>query len=226
MTSEVPVITLDGPSGSGKGTLSMKLADHLGWHYLDSGALYRAIGWAVLHHHIELEDEVRLKDLLATIEINLERSKEDGSLTVWCNGRDVSADIRVVKVSSIASKCATIPLVRHALLRLQQDCRTPPGLVADGRDMGTVVFPDALVKFFLDATIEKRAQRRFNQLKSQGIDASLREVQEKLSHRDSRDRNRDIAPAQPAPDVIMIDTTELSIDEVFAKLVECLQGFV
>ncbi len=216
----VTVITLDGLSGSGKGTYSLLLAKALGWHYLDSGALYRAVAWAILHHKTVYEVDRELQALLQSLTIIMEAIPKTGHFEVSCNGRDITADIRTESVSSMASKCAKIQSVRDFILGLNRACRQPPGLVADGRDMGTVVFPDATLKFYLEADTATRAHRRQVQLKAKGINVSLREVQEELIQRDHRDQSRDIAPAVPASDVIRISTADLSIDQVFDTLMQ------
>ena len=216
----IPVITLDGLSGSGKGTYSQMLAKALGWHYLDSGALFRAVGWSILHYQVDYQDSEALTALLDSLQVVMQSSPKEDHFQLTCNGRDVSLEIRSESVSSMASKCAKIQIVRDFILCLNRGFRKAPGLVADGRDMGTVVFPDALLKFYLEADTETRAQRRQAQLKAKGINVSLREVQEDLMRRDERDQSRDIAPAVPASDVICVSTADLSINQVFDNLMQ------
>ncbi len=218
MKNSVPVITIDGPSGSGKGTIASQLAQRLGWHFLDSGALYRAIGWAVLNEKIDSSDLSRLESLLHRLAIEIKESK--GDYRVFANGQDITAAIRTEEVGNISSKVSSIPLVRAALLQKQRDFQKLPGLVTDGRDMGTVVFPNANLKFYLIAELKERAKRRLKQLKLVENDASLREIEELLAARDQRDENREISPAKPASDVIIIDTTFLSVPKVLEKVSE------
>lgn len=218
MQNRAPVITIDGPSGSGKGTVAYRLAKHLGWHYLDSGALYRAIGWAVLHEKIDFNNSEKLSDLLRNLKMDIEEQPDSYRLIV--NGEDITDSMRSEEVGNISSKVSAIPLVRAALLQKQRDFQRSPGLVTDGRDMGTIVFPKADLKFFLIADLKERAKRRLKQLKIEENDASLRQIEEFLAKRDQRDENREISPAKPASDVIIIDTTHLSVPEVLEKVVE------
>ena len=226
MSSHVPVITLDGPSGSGKGTLSVRLAKELGWNYLDSGALYRAIAWILLQKEVGIDDATAVACVLERVDIKQDYSLLTGKVTVWCNGQDISDAIRDEAVGVMASKISALSEVRNKLLNLQRICRVPDGLLADGRDMGTVVFPDAVIKFYLEASTEVRAQRRFKQLKEQGINVNLSEVRYELQKRDERDASRELSPAKPAPDVIMIDTSLLAIDEVFDLLMSYLGDLI
>jgi len=214
-----PVIAIDGPSSSGKGTISVMLAKHLKWHFLDSGSIYRAIAWAILHYQIHSDDEKALEGLLKRIQIAVEDRVLEIS-KIRCDGYDISDDIRSEDCATMASKVSAYPIVREAVLQYQRDFRRPPGLVADGRDMGTVVFPDASVKFFFEAEPRERAKRRFEQLQARGINVSLRDIQEELVERDRRDMNREISPTRPADDAVLIDTTDLAVDQVFAKVVK------
>lgn len=210
-----PVITVDGPSGAGKGTLCQALANKLGWQLLDSGAIYRVLALAALHHHVDIESEEALVPLAANLDVRFEpREKE---LAVMLEGEDVSNEIRSEVVGNTASLTATFPRVREALLRRQRAFRTKPGLIADGRDMGTVVFPDAPVKIFLDATPEERAQRRMQQLQKKGFDVKLSDLLADIKERDFRDRNRLIAPLVPAKDALILDSTKLSIEGVIEQ---------
>ncbi len=218
MQNMPPVITIDGPSGSGKGTIAYRLAQGLGWHYLDSGALYRAIGWAVLNEEIDPTDLPQLENILKNLNIEIKESGSDYRL--FANGNDITDAMRTEEVGNISSKVSAIPVVRAALLQKQRDFQKFPGLVTDGRDMGTVVFPNADLKFYLIADLKERAKRRLKQLKLEENDASLREIEEFLAKRDRRDENRAISPAKPASDVIMIDTTFLSVPQVLEKVSE------
>ncbi|WGL99282.1 (d)CMP kinase [Arsenophonus sp. aPb] len=210
-----PVITVDGPSGAGKGTLCQALANKLGWQLLDSGAIYRVLALAALHHHVDIHSEEALVPLAANLDVRFEpREKE---LAVMLEGEDVSNEIRSEVVGNTASLTATFPRVREALLRRQRAFRTKPGLIADGRDMGTVVFPDAPVKIFLDATPEERARRRLQQLQDKGFDVKLSDLLVDIKERDYRDRNRLIAPLVPAKDALILDSTKLSIEGVIKQ---------
>ena len=217
--TSIPVITIDGPSGSGKGTVSRSLAKYLGWHFLDSGALYRALAWGVLHHQVSPDDTARLQDLLQRLNIQMRQAKLNSLLEIICDGQDITQAIR-------ASTVAAIPAVRAALLQKQRDLRKAPGLIADGRDMGTVVFPDAIVKIYLEASPAERAKRRYKQLKQQGINVSLRHIEQELIKRDERDTTRAISPLKPASDVLMIDTTEMAIDQVLSRVIDYVNEYV
>lgn len=214
--AEIPVITVDGPSGSGKGTLSQLLARHLGYHLLDSGAVYRLLALAAQRREVDLSDAQALAKLAQFLDIRFEAGT-CGNQQVLLDNQEVGAEMRSESCGHAASLIASIKIVREALLQRQRAFRKPPGLVADGRDMGTVVFPEADRKIFLVAGLEERARRRYKQLKAQGIDASLDALLEVLARRDERDRNRLAAPLKPAEDAIVIDSTGLSIDEVLEK---------
>ena len=212
-TNEVPVITIDGPGGSGKGTLSRLLAKRLGWHWLDSGAIYRLTALAALRHGVDLDDVPALVEQARHLNARFGET-DDGEASIYLDGEEVSAELRTEQSGEAASKIAACPEVREALLQRQRDFRQPPGLVADGRDMGTVVFPDARLKLFLTASIEQRAQRRYKQLKAQGFDISIDALFREISARDDRDMNRPVSPLRPADDAVVIDCSEMSIDEM------------
>jgi cytidylate kinase len=207
---EVPVITVDGPSGSGKGTVSRYLADSLGWHFLDSGALYRLLACAALRDHVPLDDEAGLVMLAGRIQGEFLHAS-CGEEKVLLDGEDVTLALRTEACGNSASRLAALPQVRRALLDWQRRYRQPPGLIADGRDMGTVVFPDARLKIFLTANVEERARRRYNQLKKKGNNINLGEVLEELRQRDRRDSTRETAPLIPADDAVIIDNSDLDI---------------
>jgi cytidylate kinase len=215
----IPVLTIDGPGGSGKGTISTQIARILGWHYLDSGALYRLLGIAAARDGVSAQDEQGLVNLALSMKIIF---ADDGE-QVWLDGLEVAEELRQEAAGAAASKLAVIPTVRAALLERQQQLRQPPGLVADGRDMGTVVFPDAQVKVFLTASAEERAKRRYKQLIDKGIDVNLSALFLDIKERDERDSLRSISPLKPAEDAVLVDTTGLSIDEVVAKVLNLVR---
>ncbi len=219
--AEVPVLTIDGPSGSGKGTLAQRMASTLGWHYLDSGALYRVLAQAALLAEIDLADEIALAKIAANLPVTFQIAQN--TLTVLLNGQDVSLLIRSEQAGNAASKVAAIPSVRTALLQRQRDFRQAPGLVTDGRDMGTVVFPDAPYKVYLTASAEVRASRRYKQLKEKGIDSNLADLIVEITERDERDQQREVAPLRPAADAIILDSTALGIDTVFQRVSELIR---
>lgn len=218
--SVIPVITIDGPSGSGKGTIAQLLAKKLGWHFLDSGVLYRAIAWAILNAKIDPVDHSAIKNIINKISIEMQVSEIGDDPKIFCNNHNVTDEIRSEDCSQMASIISAIPFVRAALLNRQRDMRQSPGLVTDGRDMGTVVFPDAMLKFYMTASLNERTNRRYNQLKNKGKHVSLTDVHRELSVRDERDLNRAIAPAKPADNVIAIDTTHLNINSVFQLILK------
>ena len=213
MTNNIPVIAVDGPSGVGKGTLCQALANHLNWHLLDSGAIYRVLALSALQQNIALDDTKQLATLALSLPLTFDSNSDD--VKVLLDGMDVSRDIRTEETGGAASKVASINEVRVALLQRQRDFRQLPGLVADGRDMGTVVFTDAPVKIFLDASAQSRAERRMKQLQDKQIHAKFGEILQEITARDERDRNRAVAPLKPAVDALIIDTTSLSIQDVF-----------
>lgn len=214
--SDIPVLTIDGPSGSGKGTLAQQMAEKLGWHYLDSGAIYRVLAQAALKHQIDLTDETALASIAAQLDVQF--VLKDGQLQVVLEDEDVSLLIRSEQAGNAASKVAAFPAVRSALLQRQRDFCQPPGLVTDGRDMGTVVFLDAPYKVFLTASAEVRAERRYKQLKEKGIDSNLSDLVAEISERDERDTQREVAPLRPADDAVILDSTQLGIEAVLEKV--------
>ena len=209
-----PVITVDGPGGSGKGTLAGMLAARLGWHLLDSGALYRLLAFAAQKRGTDLADEQALVELAANLDVQFIADAEGGEQRIMLEGDDVSRSIRTETVGAGASRVAALPAVRQALLARQQAFRETPGLVADGRDMGTVVFPDAQLKIFLTASPEIRAERRYRQLLEKGETASLAGLLDEINARDERDMNRSVAPLRPAEDAVLIDSSHMSIENV------------
>jgi cytidylate kinase len=217
-----PVITIDGPSGAGKGTASALLAKKLGWHFLDSGAIYRVLAVASIHHQIPADDESGLLPLAAGLDVNFEAT--ENGVRVILEGEDVSDTIRTEEVGATASQIASQPSIREALLRRQRGFKQSPGLVADGRDMGTVVFPEAQVKIFLTASAEERADRRFKQLKGKGFDASIPRLLADIKARDERDMNRTVAPLVPAKDAFVLDSTSLNIEQVLEKIELFIDG--
>ncbi|MGB2261428.1 MAG: (d)CMP kinase, partial [Luminiphilus sp.] len=212
----VPVICVDGPSGSGKGTLAQRLASHLGFHLLDSGALYRIVGFAALDQGVAWDDEPSVTQIARDLDVSFVTT-DLGVRVNYC-GRDVTEPVRSVRGGEGASAVAAIPSVRDALLTRQRELAMAPGLVADGRDMGTVVFPDAPVKIFLEASALARAQRRQSQLQLQGEDVSLPRLLEAIEARDTRDRTRSVSPLVPADDAVIVDSTDLTANAVFERV--------
>lgn len=217
--SEVPVLAIDGPGGAGKGTVSRLLAARLGWNYLDSGALYRILALAATRHGVDLNDEPKVAELAADLDIQFGTGSDE---SVWLDGVEISAAIRHEEAGAMASVVAALPAVRQALLLRQRDFRQPPGLVADGRDMGTEVFTDALKKVFLTASASERADRRYKQLIAKGIDVNIGDLLADITARDARDSNRSVAPLRPADDATVVDTTHLSIDQVVENILALL----
>jgi len=210
----IRIISIDGPSGSGKGTIARIVAQKLGWHCLDSGALYRLVGFAAARAGVDVDQPQRLA------EIALGMNVEFRGVAVFLGGEDVSNAIRTEQAGNAASRVAAVPEVRTALLEWQHNYAREPGLVADGRDMGTVIFPGSQVKIFLTASPEERARRRYNQLKEKGLDANLPDLTAEIRERDERDRMRSVAPLVAAPDALQVESTALSIEDVLQKVME------
>ena len=221
MSPMIPVVTIDGPSGSGKGTIAAGLARSLGWHRLDSGALYRSVGLAAALKGIPLDDEAGLAGMTQGLELRFAEGPDGESIHL--EGRDISAAIRSEEAGRAASQVAALPAVRRALLARQRAFAVAPGLVADGRDMGTVVFPDALLKLYLTASAEARAERRHKQLIEKGIDVSLRDLSQGIAERDRRDSSRSVAPLCAADDAIVLDSTDLGPAEVLQQVLQWLR---
>jgi len=215
------IITVDGPSGAGKGTVCRKLAKKLGFYYLDSGALYRLLGLAAQRHRVSLEDGVGLSALAANMDISFDTSGPEATKVIL-EGEDVSLELRTEQTGALASKVAPHPEVRSALLTRQRLFAKAPGLIADGRDMGTEVFPQAPLKIYLTASIEERAQRRYKELLEKGENVSLAALVEQVRQRDERDINRDASPLRPAEDAIELDTSAMTIDEVMESVLSIL----
>ncbi len=218
----IPVLAIDGPSGSGKGTVARRVAATLGWHLLDSGAVYRVTAVAAARDGIAIDDEPALSALAAQLPVSFAEDAQ-GEELIRLGGDDVTRTVRSEITGEAASRIAALPAVRAALLTLQRSFREPPGLVADGRDMGTVVFPDAPFKVFLTAGAEARAERRYKQLKEKGFDVSLASLFGDITKRDARDAARAVAPLRPAADAIEIDSTALDIASVVQRVLELVQ---
>ena len=214
-----PVVTIDGPSGSGKGTISQLLARELGYHFLDSGALYRLLALAALNRSVPLDDETALSELGVNLDVVF---PPDGGILL--DGQPVGDELRTETAGNAASKVAALPAVREALLARQRAFLQAPGLVADGRDMGTVVFPEAPAKVFLTASAEERGKRRYKQLKEKGFEPDLESIIEDIRQRDDRDQNRPVAPLRPADDAVVLDSSELDIDGVMARVREIVNS--
>ena len=214
--AEIPILTIDGPSGSGKGTVAAWVAEVLGWHLLDSGALYRLTGYAAHKAGVDLADPAAVAPIARNLQVNF------GDGKIFLDGEDVSLAIRTETAGNNASKVAAVPEVRAALLDWQRDYAKAAGLVADGRDMGTVVFPRAKAKIFLDASAEERARRRYKQLKDKGIDVNLFGLITEIEERDHRDRNRSVAPLVPAEDALVIDSTDMNVDTVVERVLQAV----
>ncbi|MDB5794830.1 MAG: cytidylate kinase [Noviherbaspirillum sp.] len=213
-TSDIPVIAIDGPTASGKGTVAYRVASRLGFHYLDSGALYRLAALSSLRRGLPLEDEQALAKLAEGLQCRFAAGE------IWLSGENVTEAIRAEEVGNSASKIAALPMVRKALVGLQLGFRTAPGLVADGRDMGTVIFPNAALKVFLTASVEVRAYRRYKQLIDKGFSANMQTLLHDLRERDARDTNRAIAPLKPAEGAYLLDTSDMAADEAVERVLQ------
>ncbi len=218
----IPVIAIDGPSGSGKGTIARQVATALAFHLLDSGALYRLVALATNRREADSPDEEAIASIAAGLDVRFS-TDEYGCEQVWLSGEEVSAELRTEECGLLASRIAALPKVRSALLNLQKSFRQAPGLVADGRDMGTTVFPDANLKVFLTASAEERAKRRHKQLNDKGIDVSLAALSRDIEDRDRRDSERSVAPLKPAADARLLDSSNLTIDEVTRTVLDWVQ---
>ena len=215
---EVPVLTIDGPSGSGKGTIARHVADRLGWHLLDSGAIYRAIGYAASMAGLNLTDADAVTRIAESTKITFRDPKDGGETRIYVNSHDSTDELRTETCGAAASAIAVIPSVRAALVAKQHSFRKHPGLVADGRDMGTVIFADARFKVFLTASAGERAHRRYKQLKQKGLHVKLDDLLREIEARDARDAARPVAPLKPAPDAVLIDSTGIGIEAVVEKV--------
>ncbi len=220
--SPVPVLAIDGPSGSGKGTVSRLAAEHLGWHLLDSGALYRAVAYAASQAGLDLTDEAVIAACAATTDIRFFDLKDGSETRVYVNNLDSTDALRTEATGAVASTIAAMPAVRAALFDKQRAFRRAPGLVADGRDMGTVVFPDAATKVFLTASAEERAKRRYKQLSDKGLQVTLAALLHEIEARDQRDATRPVAPLRPAADAHVIDSTGMPVEAVVARVLTLL----
>ena len=217
------VIAIDGPSSAGKGTVAKIAADRLGFSYMDTGAMYRCVALKLKNEGVDITDDTKISAALSHITIDLDKDS-DGNLTVRLDGKDVSKEIRTPEISNFSSDIAKIQSVRAHLLKLQREFAKNTDIVAEGRDMGTHVFPDADFKFFIDATVEERTQRRFVQLQQAGIRVDIYELRKDIENRDYQDKNRAIAPLHPAPNAVIIDTTNLHIDQVVDIIIKKTKG--
>ena len=220
----IPVLAIDGPSGVGKGTVARIMAQKLGWHLLDSGAIYRAFALAVDARNIDVTDEPALEEIANNLDLTFKAEADSELVSVYLDGEDVSKVLRTEQTGEMASKIASIGVVRAALLKRQQAFAKAPGLVADGRDMGTVVFADATLKVFLTASAQDRANRRLKQLQKQGSEGIISQILADVVARDERDSSRKHSPLKPAKDALIIDTTELSIDKVITQVSKLIKA--
>lgn len=223
MSAKTVVLTIDGPSGSGKGTICKRVAEILGWHYLDSGALYRALGVAAISNNVEIGDEQALTDLANAVSLEFKRNEQQ-QWVVLLDGAEIQQPLQTEAVGDAASKLAVFARVRAALLHKQREFEREPGLVADGRDMGSVVFPRAAYKVYLTASAAVRGKRRYKQLIEKGINANLRVVIEDIEQRDERDKNRPASPLIIPDDALVIDSSDIGIDEVVNRVVSFLNN--
>lgn len=225
-TKSVPVLTIDGPGGSGKGTICALVAQKLGWHLLDSGALYRLVALGAQQNGIDFSNHPAMADYALSLPVDFRLLPGSSEVRTFLDGADVGDSIRTEAAGNAASVVAAIATVREALLQRQRDFRQPPGLVADGRDMGTTVFPDAGLKIFLTASAEERAQRRYKQLIEKGISVNLRDLLTEINERDERDMQRSVSPLRPADDAVLLDTSSMTIQQVFEQVLQlCHQHF-
>ena len=220
----IPVLTIDGPSGVGKGTVARVIANNLNWHILDSGAIYRSLALAVTIKNISLDNLDKLLELSSELDLRFETNNKTNHLSIYLDNIEVSAQLRTEKIAAIASKLAMIGPLRDSLLIRQKKFKMLPGLVADGRDMGTVVFSDAPFKVFLTANVEERAKRRLKQLHEQGITGNISQTLDEVKKRDERDVSRKYSPLKPAKDALIIDTSDLDINEVIAKVMALVKA--
>lgn len=218
--NKAPVLTIDGPSGAGKGTVSRAVAKRLGWHYLDSGSIYRSLAIAVMEQGIAPEDEQAVAEIARSMQLEFDCGD---TLTVYLNGVDITAQLSSETTGNTASKIAALPRVRQALLQKQRDFQRPPGLVADGRDMGSVVFPDAEYKVFLTASAGERAERRYKQLIEKGIHANLEQIRKEIDERDRRDQQRKTAPLVMPVDACYLDSSDKPVEQVIAEVLNLIQ---
>ena len=223
-SKEIPIITIDGPVGSGKGSLAVMLAKHLNYHLLDSGALYRVLALAITKEGVNVDDEPAIQKLAVNLDVSFKEKTVGEPAAIILNNQDVSHEIRQEECGSLASVISAYSAVRAALMGRQREFLKSPGLVADGRDMGTVVFPDAHIKFFLTASQEIRALRRLKQLQDKACSVNLTALLDEIKSRDDRDINRLISPLKPANDAIVIDSSAMTINQVFNKMVEIVQN--
>ena len=223
MSQLIPVVTIDGPSGSGKGSISKRVSEKLGWHYLDSGSLYRALGIAAIKQGVDIASEDALAELIDEIELEFKKA-EQGNWAIFLNGQQVQDQLQTEAVGDVASKIAVFPKVRSGLLAKQQTFQKAPGLVADGRDMGSIVFPNAPYKIYLTASADERGKRRHKQLIRKGISANLTDVIQDIEQRDERDKNRLLSPLVVPDGAVYIDSSSSSIDEVVAQVLNMLKN--
>jgi len=223
MTQLIPILTIDGPSGSGKGSISKRVSEQLGWHYLDSGSLYRALGIAAIKHKVDIDNEGALVELISRINLEFKRT-DQGDWGALLNGEEVRSLLATEEVGQLASKIAVFEKVREGLLAKQRAFHIMPGLVADGRDMGSVVFPNAAHKVYLTASADERGKRRYKQLIEKGINANLSDVIQDIEQRDERDKNRATSPLVVPKDAIYIDSSHKTIDEVVQQVLSLLKN--
>ncbi|KXJ44197.1 MAG: (d)CMP kinase [Cycloclasticus sp.] len=223
MTQLIPILTIDGPSGSGKGSISKRVSEQLGWHYLDSGSLYRALGIAAIKHKVDIDNEGALVELISRINLEFKRT-DQGDWGVLLNGEEVRSLLATEEVGQLASKIAVFEKVREGLLAKQRAFHIMPGLVADGRDMGSVVFPNAAHKVYLTASADERGKRRYKQLIEKGINANLSDVIQDIEQRDERDKNRATSPLVVPKDAVYIDSSHKTIDEVVQQVLSLLKN--